>query len=109
MIDQEEKKNWDWDQLIEKDVECELEIIGVSAVDDLLQEGVARCIVDFKGAGIKVWMLTGDKGLTAKMIGIKCGLIPSSSINSDSELNSPSILIQIAPSFIHEEISKSIH
>jgi magnesium-transporting ATPase (P-type) len=53
-------------------------------------------------------MLTGDKGLTAKMIGIKCGLIPSSSINSDSELNSPSILIQIAPSFIHEEISKSI-
>jgi len=25
---------------------------------------------------MKVWMLTGDKGLTAKMIGIKCGLIP---------------------------------
>lgn len=53
-------------------------MIGVSAVDDLLQEGVAKCIVDFKEAGMKVWMLTGDKGLTAKMIGIKCGLIPSS-------------------------------
>lgn len=68
-------------------------MIGVSAVDDLLQEGVAKCIVDFKEAEMKVWMLTGDKGLTAKMIGIKCGLIPSSSISSKNDSDSPSILI----------------
>jgi P-type E1-E2 ATPase len=41
---------------------------------------VSESIVDFKDAGIKVWMLTGDKGTTAKMIGIKCGLIPQSSL-----------------------------
>jgi magnesium-transporting ATPase (P-type) len=28
-----------------------------------------------KDAGIKVWMLTGDKAITAKMIGIQCGLL----------------------------------
>jgi len=42
----------------------------VTAVEDLLQEGVKKCIIDFKEAGVKVWMLTGDKGLTAKMIGL---------------------------------------
>ena len=26
-------------------------------------------------AGIKVWMLTGDKGLTAKQIGKACGIV----------------------------------
>ena len=68
-------------------------MIGVSAVDDLLQEGVAKCINDFKEAEMKVWMLTGDKGLTAKMIGIKCGLIPQSSISSKNDSESQSILI----------------
>jgi P-type E1-E2 ATPase len=31
--------------------------------------------MQFKEAGIKTWMLTGDKGETAKMIGISCGLL----------------------------------
>ena len=53
-----------------EDVECDLEPLAVTAVEDLLQERVRECIVDFKDAGINVWMLTGDKGLTAKMIGI---------------------------------------
>ena len=53
-----------------EDVECELTPLAVTAVEDLLQTNVKRCITDFKDAGIKVWMLTGDKGLTAKMIAI---------------------------------------
>jgi len=61
---------WDWDQLKAEDVECDLEPLAVTAVEDLLQERVRECIVDFKDAGINVWMLTGDKGLTAKMISI---------------------------------------
>ena len=40
-------------------------LIGVTGVEDLLQENVTECINDFKEAGIKVWMLTGDKGETA--------------------------------------------
>ena len=42
----------------------------------MLQDNVAKCIEDFRAAKMKVWMLTGDKGLTAKQIGVSCGLIP---------------------------------
>ena len=49
-------------------------MIGVTAVEDLLQDNVASCICDFRKAGIRVWMLTGDKGETALQIGLSCGL-----------------------------------
>jgi phospholipid-translocating ATPase len=35
---------------------------------------VAECISDFREAGIKVWMLTGDKLETAENIGYSCKL-----------------------------------
>ena len=38
-------------------------------MEDLLQEDVASCIEQFRIAGIKVWMLTGDKKETAMEIG----------------------------------------
>lgn len=59
-----------------EDIESELILLGATAVEDLLQENVKECINDFRAAGISVWMLTGDKGLTAKEIGVSCGLIP---------------------------------
>jgi magnesium-transporting ATPase (P-type) len=34
-----------------------------------------KCLRDFKEAGIKTWMLTGDKGDTARMIGLLCGML----------------------------------
>jgi P-type E1-E2 ATPase len=40
-------------------------MLGVTGVEDLLQNDVKQCIVDFKEAGCKVWILTGDKGATA--------------------------------------------
>jgi P-type E1-E2 ATPase len=43
---------------------------------------VKECIEDFRDAGIKVWMLTGDKGATAKEIAYSCGLIMKSTQNS---------------------------
>ena len=58
-----------------KKVESNLLLLGVTGVDDLLQENVKSCISDFRDANIKVWMLTGDKGLTAKQIGKSCGII----------------------------------
>merc|ERR1719469_1824696 len=58
------------------EIECDLTLLAATAVEDLLQENVKECIVDFRQAGISVWMLTGDKGLTAKEIGVSCGLIP---------------------------------
>lgn len=55
-------------------IESNLKLLGITAVEDLLQDDVAKCIEDFRIAGIKVWMLTGDKGETAEEIGKSCGL-----------------------------------
>jgi magnesium-transporting ATPase (P-type) len=48
-------------ELVEKD----LILIGSTAIEDKLQEGVPACIETLSRAGIKVWMLTGDKMETA--------------------------------------------
>ena len=62
-------------QAEEADLESNLQLLGASGLEDLLQDDVAECIQDFKLARCKVWMLTGDKGETAKNIGISCGII----------------------------------
>ena len=48
-------------ELIEKD----LVLIGCTAIEDKLQEGVPICIETLARAGIKIWVLTGDKMETA--------------------------------------------
>ena len=75
-------KEIDWDgsrdpyDLTCEEVESDLVLLAATGVEDLLQELVKECIEDFREAGISVWMLTGDKGLTALEIGVSCGLIP---------------------------------
>lgn len=46
-------------------IEAELILIGCTAIEDKLQEGVPACIETLSRAGIKIWMLTGDKMETA--------------------------------------------
>lgn len=65
-----------------EEIECDLNLLAATAVEDLLQENVKGCLEDFRQAGISVWMLTGDKGLTAKEIGVSCGMLPPESDNS---------------------------
>ena len=55
--------------------EGEIELLGVTGLEDLLQDNVKNCLCEFREAKIKVWMLTGDKGETAETISISCGLI----------------------------------
>jgi len=50
-------------------------LIGVTAVEDKLQEDVPETLADFLKANINVWMLTGDKLETAENIGRSCNLI----------------------------------
>jgi phospholipid-translocating ATPase len=38
-----------------------MNFIGVSGVEDKLQENVQLTIEALKGAGIQIWMLTGDR------------------------------------------------
>lgn len=50
-------------------------LLGSTAIEDKLQEDVERTIVSLKAAGIKLWVLTGDKIETAIQIGYSTGLL----------------------------------
>jgi magnesium-transporting ATPase (P-type) len=65
----------DVESLTEQEIESDFTLIGVTGVEDKLQDKVRECIQDFRDAGISVWMLTGDQGLTAKEVGHACGLL----------------------------------
>ncbi len=50
-------------------------LLGVTAVEDKLQDDVPETLADLLKANINVWMLTGDKLETAENIGRSCNLI----------------------------------
>ena len=50
-------------------------LIGGTAVEDRLQDDVPETIKSLQDAGIKIWMLTGDKLETAENIGESCKLL----------------------------------
>ncbi|KAL2243223.1 probable phospholipid-transporting ATPase 4 isoform X3 [Sesamum indicum] len=56
-------------------MERELILVGATAVEDKLQEGVPQCIDKLALAGLKIWVLTGDKMETAINIGFACSLL----------------------------------
>ncbi|EAL93181.1 aminophospholipid-translocating P4-type ATPase DRS2 [Aspergillus fumigatus Af293] len=58
-------------ELIEKD----FYLLGATAIEDRLQDGVPDTIHTLQTAGIKIWVLTGDRQETAINIGMSCKLI----------------------------------
>ncbi|KAG7651033.1 putative P-type phospholipid transporter [Arabidopsis thaliana] len=56
-------------------IEKDLILLGATAVEDKLQNGVPDCIDKLAQAGIKIWVLTGDKMETAINIGFACSLL----------------------------------
>lgn len=90
-IDEEEYRAWeeeflqaknsvslDRDDLVDaaaEKIERDLILLGATAVEDKLQKGVPECIEKLANAGIKIWVLTGDKMETAINIGYACSLI----------------------------------
>jgi len=56
-------------------IEHSLLILGATALEDKLQEGVPEAIANLHKAGIKMWILTGDKVQTAIEIGYSCNLL----------------------------------
>ncbi|KAF5370921.1 hypothetical protein D9615_009819 [Tricholomella constricta] len=56
-------------------IEHSLQILGATALEDKLQEGVPEAIEMLHRAGIKLWILTGDKLQTAIEIGFSCNLL----------------------------------
>eukprot|EP01080_Neovahlkampfia_damariscottae_P006577 gene6577-10740_t len=55
--------------------EKDIKLLGVSALEDKIQDGTTDCLNSFKEAGIKIWMLTGDKLDTAENISEACSLL----------------------------------
>ncbi|KAE9602245.1 hypothetical protein Lal_00049558 [Lupinus albus] len=60
---------------ISQNIEKDLILLGATAVEDKLQNGVPECIDKLAQAGIKLWVLTGDKMETAINIGFACSLL----------------------------------
>lgn len=59
-------------------IERDLFLLGATAIEDRLQDGVPDTIYTLQQAGIKVWVLTGDRQETAINIGLSCRLISES-------------------------------
>ncbi|KZT02376.1 phospholipid-translocating P-type ATPase [Laetiporus sulphureus 93-53] len=58
-----------------EEIEHNLRLLGATAIEDRLQDGVPETIADLKEAGIKIWVATGDKVETAIAIGHSTNLI----------------------------------
>ena len=65
-------------QDVNEKIEIDLKLVGSTAIEDRLQDNVADTIKFMKRAGIKVWVLTGDKMETAISIGKSTGLLDQS-------------------------------
>ncbi|KAK5605218.1 Phospholipid-transporting ATPase ID [Crenichthys baileyi] len=62
------------DQLYEE-IERDMILLGATAVEDKLQDGVPHTIEQLAKADIKIWVLTGDKQETAENIGYSCNML----------------------------------
>lgn len=99
-------------ELIEKD----LTLIGCTAIEDKLQEGVPSCIETLSRAGIKIWVLTGDKLETAINIAYACKLINndmkqfviSSETDEIRDVENRGDQVEIAQ-FIRETVKNDLH
>lgn len=70
LVDREDKV-----EAVSGSIENDLVLLGATAIEDKLQDGVPEAISDLKRAGIKVWVATGDKLETAVAIGYTTNLL----------------------------------
>jgi phospholipid-translocating ATPase len=61
-----------------EELERDLSLVGISAIEDKLQDGAAETIAQLRAAGIRFWMLTGDKYSTAVQVATASRLITPS-------------------------------
>jgi len=63
-----------------EDIEKDMTLIGATAIEDKLQDGVPDTIANLADANINLWVLTGDKQETAINIGYSCMLLTENMI-----------------------------
>ncbi|XP_076587302.1 phospholipid-transporting ATPase ID-like [Chaetodon auriga] len=84
------------DQLYEE-IEKDLLLLGATAIEDKLQDGVPQTIEQLSKADIKIWVLTGDKQETAENIGYSCNLLRE-------EMNDVFIISGNSPEDVRQEL-----
>ncbi|KAH8730644.1 hypothetical protein GQ44DRAFT_606678 [Phaeosphaeriaceae sp. PMI808] len=83
-------------------IENQLWLVGGTAIEDRLQDGVPESISLLGQAGIKLWVLTGDKVETAINIGFSCNLL-----DNDMDL----IILKVtddSPTTIEEQLDEKL-
>ena len=81
-------------------IEHDFYLLGATAIEDRLQDGVPETIATLQTAGIKVWVLTGDRQETAINIGMSCKLL--------SEEMTLLIVNEDSPQATRDNISKKL-
>lgn len=61
--------------VVKEYLENDLELLGVTGVEDKLQRDVKPSLELLRNAGIKIWMLTGDKVETARCVAVSSKLV----------------------------------
>ncbi|CAF3403244.1 unnamed protein product [Rotaria socialis] len=67
-------------QIAEK-IERDLILLGATGIEDKLQDQVPQSLIMLQRAGIKIWVLTGDKKETAVNIGYSCKILSDQMLN----------------------------
>ncbi|XP_026503733.1 probable phospholipid-transporting ATPase VD isoform X2 [Terrapene carolina triunguis] len=89
-------------------LETKLTLLGATGIEDRLQEGVSDTIEALRKAGIKIWMLTGDKQETAVNIAYACRLLePDDKIFTLKSLSKDACALLM--NAILEDIQKSMY
>ena len=94
--------------------ESGMELLGATGIEDKLQDGVPDTIQQLRRAGIKLWVLTGDKIETAINIGRSCNLIDSNidygsvvRVSGDNAADVFSILDNLEEHYLSDKKEKS--
>ncbi|PNS19977.1 hypothetical protein CAC42_7944 [Sphaceloma murrayae] len=62
-------------RVVKAHLEHDLELLGVTGVEDKLQAQIKPSLELLRNAGIKIWMLTGDKVETARCVAVSSKLV----------------------------------
>ncbi|KAK7911327.1 phospholipid-transporting ATPase [Apiospora marii] len=62
-------------RVVSQYLERDLELLGVTGVEDKLQRDVKPSLELLRNAGVKIWMLTGDKVETARCVAVSSKLV----------------------------------
>ncbi|XP_075960514.1 phospholipid-transporting ATPase ID-like [Anarhichas minor] len=89
------------DELYEE-IEKDLLLLGATAIEDKLQDGVPQTIEQLSKADIKIWVLTGDKQETAENIGYSCNLLRE-------EMNEVFVVSGNSPEDVRQELRNALN